>query len=250
MHHVSKIIVFLLFSAVLSAQTREPIRGKITSDGRPVPGIVIMNLVSEQVVESNASGIFEVSVAVDDLLVFSSQEFYYKRKLIEVEDVGKILEIELEPKVEMLDEVVITYDISPESLGIVPEGQKKYTVAERRLKTASDLDLVLYTGTMAGVGMGLDPVINAITGRTKELRRNMETERRNIRLQQLRSLFEETYYTERLDISPAHVGAFEYYLVENPEFIAQFNPKYKARAQFLITRLAFDFRQLLNTLAE
>ncbi len=246
MHHVSKILVFLFFTTVLSAQQREPIRGKITSEGMPVPGIVIMNLVSEQVVESNAAGVFEVRVAVDDLLVFSSQEFYYKRKLIEVADLGKTLEIELEPKAEMLDEVVITYDISPESLGIVPKGQKKYTVAERRLKTASDLDLVFYAGISGGVGMSLDPLINAITGRTKELKKNLETERRNMRLQQLRSMFEETYYTERLNIPQAHVGAFEYYLVENPEFIAQFDVKKKARAQFLITRLAFDFRQLLK----
>lgn len=247
MRAATKLIVFFFCSmATLSAQHRDLVRGKITAKGDPVAGITVMNLVTEVVVQSDAQGGFAIEVAEDDLLIFSHPQYYYHRKLIYAQDFGRTLEIVLEAKIEMLDEVVVTYDISPEDLGIVPKGQRKYTVAERRLKTASDLDLVIYTGTRAGVGMGLDPLFNAISGRTKELRKNLEVERKNMRLQQLRAMFEQDYYTNRLGIGAEHIGAFEYYLVENPEFIAKFDRKNKARTQFVMTRLAFDFRELLN----
>ena len=60
-------------------------------------------------------------------------------------------------------------------MGIIPYGQKKYTPAERKLKTAGDFKPIHLLGLLGGA-FALDPIINKINGRTKKLKKEIKVE--------------------------------------------------------------------------
>ena len=74
-------------------------------------------------------------------------------------------------KITQLDEVKVQKsNIDAVSLGILTKPGKVYTPAERRLKTATGLYASANAGTMMGGSVGLDPLINWISGRTALLK--------------------------------------------------------------------------------
>jgi len=147
-----------------------------------------------------------------------------RRFSIDAEHIGQHLVIELFVMPEMLDEVVITYDINPESLGIVPKGQKQYTVAERRLYAA---------------GSGpLDVLVNALSGKTAQRKKEVVAERQLMRLEQLTRMFEPEYFTQVLRIPELYVSGFKFFVLDHPGVISGLSAKSKARVELHLTLLA------------
>jgi hypothetical protein len=161
------LIIFILISQTVFSQSKEKLfHGKVFANGNNVEGINVVNLVNEKSAVTNEEGDFYILAKEDDLIVLSAPNFEYKRKIIAKEDLdSKIVTINLIPKATQLDEVEITEykNINAVDLGILSKPAKQYTPAERKLKTATDLDL----GIGFGVIFSIDPLINAISGRTK-----------------------------------------------------------------------------------
>jgi len=146
------------------------------SESSIAQGIQVLNLVTEQSVFSNEFGIFTIDAKAEDMLVFISPKYIYKRYFVEKEDFSNSnLTIELEKAAIQLNEVKIQNNskITTENLGIVPIGQKTYTPAERRLKTAGEFKPTAMIGLLAGVTMPVDPILNAISGRTSMLKKKL-----------------------------------------------------------------------------
>jgi hypothetical protein len=131
-----------------------------------------------------------------------------------------------------LREVIINENaqISAESIGIVPFDQKRYTPAERKLYTAQ-------TGL-------LDRPLNWISGRTAELKKGIVVERNLIALSRLEYLFEDKYYTETLKINRDYIKGFQYYCIENNEFVTALESKNKTLCMFLIITLAQNYNKI------
>jgi hypothetical protein len=87
-----------------------------------------------------------------------------------------------------LNEVVIRRynNINAVSLGIIPSNQKSYTAAERKYATAS-------SGRLNP--MGLDPVLNFISGRTAMLKKELMVEKK-IYLSMLDNMFDENHFVK------------------------------------------------------
>jgi len=244
MIRIKSLLFFLLFSVIAFSQEKM-IQGKITSDGNPVEGIDIVNLVNEKSAKSNANGEFQILAKAEDLLVFSSQRFEYKRKIIEESDLKSTsIAIQMTPKPGQLDEVVITKyrNINATDLGILSKPAKEYTPAERRLKAASSYDVSV--GTYNSVS--LDAIINSISGRTAMLKKELQVERREFAREKLLLIYEEEYFTDKLRIPSDFVSGFQYYAVENDKLRSALNAKNKVLSDFLLAEIAPQYLELLN----
>ena len=112
-------------NSVIKSKTQ--ITGKITSLGKPIQGATITKKGSFDEAISASDGSFKIFANKGDVLVFKYLGMY--SKLAVVEDSSKIIEIELLPKNDVLDEVVVkgkTKAVIPEVAGpILERGQYK-----------------------------------------------------------------------------------------------------------------------------
>lgn len=152
-------------SAVLTAQERSPFNGKIKCDIEDLDGIYIINKTADLSVVTTWGGYFTIPAKVNDTIIVSAINIVAKEITLQEEDIkSTLLIVPVDKYVHQLEELIIVdySHINAESLGLVPKGQKKYTPTEKRLFTASSSKMN---------PMGLDPVINALTGRTKMLKK-------------------------------------------------------------------------------
>ncbi|MEZ0005206.1 hypothetical protein ABH942_000557 [Flavobacterium sp. 28YEA47A] len=240
------LLFFLLSTGMLFSQAQEKLlRMKVMADGNYVGGINVVNLVNEKSTVTDEKGEFFILAKEDDLLVFSAINFEYKRKIISSEDMAApFLTVNMVPKTNQLDEVVITEypNINAVDLGILSKPAKVYTPAERKLKTATDLNMSIGFGAI----FSLDPIINAISGRTKNLKDQLKVERREYLLKEVQNFHEEEYFVNTLKIPQENVKGFQYYSIENMEFVEALKAKKKQMADFLLVQLSKKYLQLLS----
>lgn len=239
-------LFFLLLTGIVFSQSQEKLlHGKVLADGDYVQGINVVNLVNEKSAITDADGEFHILAKEDDLLVLSAINFEYKRKIIASEDLkAEIITIQMVPKTNQLDEVVITEyaNINAVDLGILSKPAKVYTPAERKLKTATDLNLSIGFGAI----FSLDPIINAISGRTKNLKNQLKVERKELLIKRFQELYEDDYLISTLKIPSENVKGFQYYAIENAQFIKELNNKNKQMMNFLLGQLATKYIHILS----
>jgi len=231
----NNLLFLFLFCVQISLAQEKLFYGKIDADGNNVEGINIVNLVNEKSAVSDANGEFHILAKPDDLLVLSAINFEYKRKIVAEEELNsKPVQIKMIPKVGQLDEVVITEykNINAVSMGILSKPAKVYTPAERKVRTAT-------TGL-------LDPLVNLISGRTKNLKANVQLERKVLLLEKLDYLYEDEYFVNELKIPAANVAGFKYYAVEDAELVRAVNDKNKTLSTLLLIQLSEKFKKLLS----
>ncbi|RYZ87761.1 MAG: hypothetical protein EOP06_12150 [Proteobacteria bacterium] len=240
-------LLFLLLSYAAFAQQEQRIRGKVVAEQSAIgiSSITVMNLVTEQVVSTDAAGDFSIVAKPEDLLIFSSVNYEYKRRIIEANDFGTPIVVSLIPKATQLEEVVILRDINPEDLGLVRKGQKRYTVAERRLKQAGEFKPQSFIGMVAGLSIPIDPIMNAISGRTKMLKKYVKSERSELLFEKLGALYEGAYYVEKHSVPQDYVDGFRYYLIEDATFVALLESGMKVKMDFQMISLAQKFNELI-----
>jgi hypothetical protein len=147
-----------------------------------------------------------------------------------------------------LQEVIIKrYDnINSVALGIVPSGQKRYTPAERKLRTASALDPTANTeNMMAGGSVSADPIFNFFSGRTAMLKKEVKVEKKEYFMRLLEKMFTLDHFVNRLSIPKEYVKGFEYYAVDNDKFTIILDSKNRTTTEFLLGELAVKYKQIL-----
>ena len=226
----NKLILLFLFVIQISFAQEKIIHVRISAGGNSVEGINVVNLVNEKSAVSDYNGEFFILAKAEDLLVFSAINFEYKRKIIDESDLNlKIIEIEMVPKTNQIDEVVIEkYNINAVELGILSKPAKVYTPAERKVRTAT-------TGL-------LDPLLNLISGRTKDLKSNVEVERKIFNLEKLEDLYEDEYFVKTLKIPAENVSGFKYFAVENNELAQAIKAKNKTLTDFLLVQISEKYK--------
>ena len=241
------IIIFLFFAqSFAQTTTLTLLKGKITSQIKELNDVYVANLRSESTTTTDNNSSFSMFVKVGDTLQFSGLQIVTKKAVITENDITKQLYVvSLEAKVNLLDEVEIKQykNINAVSLGILQRPAKVYTPAERRLKTASDLDVRL----MAGGSIGLDPILNAISGRTAMLKKELKIEKKEYLLKKIEYMFKEEFFLENLKIPKEFLRGFWYYAVEDQKLEEALNAKKKMMARFIFSDLATKYLELLTT---
>jgi len=100
--------VFLVYQIGFS-QSEKLIQGRVLCDDFPLQGIEIVNLNTKKSTKTDSNGRFSISAKAEDMLVFVSEKYDYKRLLLDQEFLAKNnFTILLTRKPEQLEEVVVT----------------------------------------------------------------------------------------------------------------------------------------------
>jgi hypothetical protein len=224
------------------------LHGKIIVESGNVAGVTIINLVNEKSTLSDNDGVFYILAKADDLLVFSSVNLEYHRKIIEDEDLKPdLIIIKMTAKVTELKEVIVNKhpEINAIALGISPKGIIHRTQMERKLYTAGDFKPIDLLGILGG-SLAVDPILNAINGRTAMLKKSIEAEKKERLLVLFGSLFEDTYFTKTLRIPVDYVKGFQYYCIEDSKISEALISKNKTKIEFLIVPLAVKYNEIIS----
>jgi hypothetical protein len=233
---INKKITLLLTSSLLSvavwAQDRAPLHGRVLVSGAAAKGIFIINKVTGDEVRSEADGSFAIPARVGDKLAVYSKNTDVREFAINNESFkAKPYTIEVDAKATELKEVVIN-DVNEETLGLVPKGQKQRTPAERRLYTAKS-------------GIGLDLLINVLSGRLKMLEKALDTERKEQLMAALDGIFTDEELTQ-FGVSRDMARGFLYYAVEDQDMADAIHSKNQDRMKLVLMQLSEKYNKLQN----
>lgn len=217
-------LAFLLGCFWAGAQQAEGIpadlRGRILEEGAPVPNVHVVNLSSEAATITTEEGFFQLPVREGDTLLISA--IRYQRKTLRVTRQileASLLEIPMEPFVNELDEVVLwPYNLSGDldrdlsnvpveepvtahSLGLPNASAKRRTQAERQLIEAT---------TGSGL-IPLNPFLNALSGRTRMLKKRLARDRAYALTEEVRSRYPDSLFAGELGIPVVRIPDFMYF---------------------------------------
>jgi len=202
----------LVFCLYATAQQRDTLHGHISVADASAPGIFVINKNTGAEVKTDAKGLFKIAAKNGERLVVYSDKTVVREFLIGPGwFANSPYDIVVEPQGYEIEEVVVGEILAPEAFGL-PKNQKRYTVAERRLKTATDFNLHIIPPL--GVSFSLDPFINAITGRTKMLKKEMAGERGGVVFKKISGVYTPDELT-RLGIPPEKANGFLYFAAED-----------------------------------
>ena len=227
-------IVLLLAQFAIGQTAEKQLYGKIIADSTAVENVNIVNSRNQSAAVTNVKGEFHISVKTGDLLILTAVNLETKRKFVREEDLREqLLILKMTPKVTELKEVTVNdnSEINAVNLRIVPEGQKTYTPAEKKVYTATS-------------GL-LDPLLNKMSGRTTMLKKEIVVEHNEKLLLKLDGLYEDQYYVETLKIPQDHIKGFQYYIIEDPEFAQALEAKNKTLTMFYVKKLALNYNEIL-----
>ncbi len=232
-------ISLFLITVTAVAQERKPLKGKVVSDFDALDGIYVINKTDEATVVTTRGGYFTINAQANDTLVFSAIQFEAKDVALSEKDFdGDLLFVPLKVHTRDLEELVINdyKHINSESLGLVPKGQKQYTPAERKLATASKWKMN---------PMGLDPVINMLSGRTAMLKKAAETEKKELLMEKISYLYSDEDIVAMYKVPQEYVKGFVFYVVENNYFVKALNSQNESMVEFLLNGLAGKYLELI-----
>ena len=233
----------LFFSAIGIAQNRKQIHGKISVRDANPSGVLIFNLNTEQESKSAMDGSFVILAKADDVLLFSAEHLDYMRKIIDDENyIQQTLHIQMTSKIVVLDEVEIidTKKYNAVDLGILQKPAKRFTQAERKLYTAGDFKPIHLLGLLGG-SLQVDPILNAINGKTKRLKKEITLERNALRLKDFYTFYSEEELIDKLKLNPDEVNEFVYFVLEEETFKMLLENKEKSKMTFYLIQKHSEF---------
>jgi hypothetical protein len=242
-------VVFLNFPIFGFSQSSDLVflRGKIISANKEVKNVNVINLRSQNSIITDDNGNYSMFVKIGDTLQFSSWQTRTKKHVIVETDLSKkLFVLNLEPQAIPLDEVkIIDYkNINAVSLGILEKPAKKYTTAERKLKVAKDFDVGFYEIMVPNIFFSIDPIINAISGRTAALKKDLEIERKQAVIKNIEMLYNDAFFIEKLNIPSDYVKGFLFYVSDDEELKKVLATKNKTKIEFVLIKLSNSYLQI------
>ncbi|MDG3582978.1 MULTISPECIES: hypothetical protein [Galbibacter] len=228
----NRLLFFLLFfigHAPLFSQEAKTIKLFVYKDNKAIEKFGVANITTKEE-GKYIDGYHVINASVGDELFIASDDFKNFYKLVTTEDTveGKI-EIYTKDGIIQLEEVVLTE--KKLSYGTFTEyAPKIYTPAERQLRTASKV--------FGGGGIGFDPVINLISGRTKKLKKRLKAETKNNIVEFLEDNYKD-YILNDLELPREQLGLFCYFVSDKNKGIHKISER--KRVEFLLKRLYLEF---------
>jgi hypothetical protein len=225
-------IMFLLFLTCFQTTFSQivEITGIVTASS-DVENIHVINKTAQVFTTTNAFGRFKITAKLNDTLQFTSIQHKLKEVVVDPNIfIEKQLDLQLEELTYELDEVVVgrilTGDllkdlnnvegtpVTAKQLGIPSYQGKLKTQSERKLNEA----------TTGGGIIPLNPILNAISGRTKELKNQIKLERKDDLLDDVRKRTEVILFTD--ETLPENLKTdYFYFCSDDPDFIRRCNAK-------------------------
>lgn len=225
------LLIFLGQNQLVNAQANveKIIIGTVVLDAVPLKGISVINCSNKMMAVSDENGCFSILAKNGDVLNFSGIDYKYLMRYIYKNEYKQgVMEVDMVFNSVELDEVIVNKyaNITAENLGIIPRGQVKLTEQERKLYSGSG---------------GIQGLFNFASGERDVLKMNVEIEKKEFLLKKMEYLFGNKYYTNTLKIPEELIRGFQYYCVEDSDFVKSLNSKNKTMSMFLIIGLALNY---------
>ncbi|HUH29548.1 hypothetical protein [Gelidibacter sp.] len=256
---------FMVFGLHFMIGQTVTIKGKIIADD-DVEGIHILNNTSSSFTISNGQGEFSIPVKLNDTLAFSGVSYLLKKVVVGQDMINsKVLTVYLTEKLNILDEVVVgrilTGDLSSDlansgiertinffDLGIPGYAGKPKTQSERRLHTAGDFKPIHLLSLLGG-SLEVDPILNAISGRTKLLKHRIHLENKDKCIDRTKSNLSQILFTAHA-LEESYRNEFFYFCADGEQFdkLCIINDDFKM-LEFLKEKLV-SFKSILQSTVE
>ena len=220
----NKTIFLFLFLVVTSASAQNvffyKLEGKVINSNKGIADVHVMNTSSNRATITDEEGLFSIAARLNDTILFSAVQ--YKRVNLVVTRAmleSSSIVVPLEEFINELDEVVVRpYNLSGDlgrdmnnlktdkvyvaaTLGLPNAYVKPITQAERKLNEA----------TTGGGLVPLNPIINAISGRTKYLKKVLASKEKYARTSRVREYYADSLFVKYLKIPENKIEDFMYY---------------------------------------
>ena len=248
-------LIALFFCVFVSAQLKT-IKGEIVANDE-VEGIHILNKSALKYTVTDTDGSFEILVKAMDTLTISGLKYQLKDVLIteEIINLGHI-QIRLEEKVNQLDQVVVgriltgslgsdlkntelKKEINFYDLGIPGYTGKPKTLNERKLAEA----------TSGGGFIPLFPLINAITGRTKRLKKQIELDKKDKCITKLKAAYSDLIFKNE-KLSESQILQYFYYCSDDANFTSLCKGKSELTQVAFLIKKREEFKLRIDTSIE
>ncbi|WP_340202962.1 hypothetical protein [Ascidiimonas sp. W6] len=197
------------------------------ADSTDLSSIHVLNKTLGRFTITDENGAFSIRVRLKDTLVFSSVQF--QREEFQITPTvfkSGFIEVTLEVKVNELDEITLrphnlTGDLSKDlnqvdqdkiitgvRLGLPNQYVKSKTQSERRI----------YEATTGGGIIPLNPILNAISGRTKRLKQQLKLERQTAKSLTVMNAYDRRVYSETFNIPDEYIEGFIIYCAQDANF--------------------------------
>lgn len=258
------LLLFLLTTAVQAQDFfSNRLEGRVYSEDGDIAATHVLNTTSKRATITDTNGFFEIAAKINDTLVFSAVQYKRKEMVVSLDMLeSKLLLVPLENALTELEEVVVTpYNLSGDmakdlenlsiepvvtasTLGLPNAYAKKFSQSERLLREASAMSV---TGTTSGLGAGgavsLNPIINAITGRTKMLKNRVKRDKAYERTDRVRAFYADSLFTTELGIPENKVEDFLYFCEVDSTFQATVDTHDRLRIWELLNRKSLVYRE-------
>ncbi len=233
MQKSSFLICLLLIGHALCAQGLLPkkLEGRVYSADGDVAATHVLNITENKAAITDIDGFFSITAKLNDTIVFSAIQYKKKELVVTLSMLeSKFLLVPLEEAVNELDEVVVmpynltgdmTRDadrlqtdavVTASTLGLPNAYAKMPTQSERMLMTATD-------------PRSVDFIFNAISGRTKRLKRLVGVEKKYERTQRVRAFYPDSVIVTDLKIPEEKIDDFMYFCEVDSKFQAAVKTK-------------------------
>jgi hypothetical protein len=240
MKNILSVILFLFLFQFSFSQTEKLIQGRVLSGDFPVQGIEIVNLVTEKNTTTDSNGRFSILVKADDMLVFISEKYDYKRLFLDKEFLDKNnFIISLTRKPEQLEEVVVT-KVSLNSQGFFSQE----VADEIKLEKGKYRNRTIYDGTIEN---GAD--LKRIGGMILDLFiKKKEDNKESVSIIEFKELaktnYPQTFFTDTLKLKPEEVALFLEFCDADPKSkVVLENANSLSLMDFLLTK-NIEFKKL------
>ena len=224
----------LFFTLSATAQERVLLEGQVVSSDTLLENVHARNISTGRYSLTNSSGEFSILAKAGDTLLFSYVGMADLIRFVGSSDIQKkVLHIRMTQSTNELEEVNISdvREINAVSLGIIPKEIKTPTPYERRLQTAGDFKWIHLLGILGG-SLQIDPILNAINGRTKKIKRNILVEKK---IQNIAFLEGYTDYMKKsLELSDEEVRTLISLAVEESEVQLVIDSNNSDRVKFFL----------------
>lgn len=210
------------------AQKDVLLKGQIQNDVSDKDFISVINLTMSRGTVTNDDGSFEILGQVNDIIDISALQFKNKKFIVTNKMISEgVISIKLEEDTIILPEIVISNsDLSGNllkdmnSVKVDPVSDVSFLGSTRRIPTPAERRL--YTATTRGEDMVEDrtdlrfdiplaAVLNAVSGRTKKMRTQIDKQRALRQVVALENKFAPTFFTDALEIEVSKIEDFLFY---------------------------------------
>lgn len=219
----SFLVVFVILISGNMFSQRLTLEGKVTTpDDLDVEGINIFNLVTSKGTVTDSKGEFQISVKLNDTLSISAVHLEETRFAIGEEQLkNKKIIINLSEKMNQLGTVTLRRPLTGyigSDANIIPTEQPITAtlmgLPNADLPKLSQERRQLYTANSGP----MDMLINALSGRTKMLKKRIEFQKTAALTLALLDKFPETYFTDALKIDKLKVYSFIFFCEDDPNY--------------------------------